>query len=283
MHAKSCSKLELHEDSTRTDSSTPGYIGTGADMMIRLRRAAAPLLLLPLLLGQERSGSSEQPDAKIWIGRYREIEEYLRTAECVSITTFGANRAARCNLPPGGPVARMSWKALPPGIYRGFRESYKAEIAAYEMDKVLKLDMVPPTVERQLDGNTGAAQVWVENIVDLKKDGSPEEARRSKWEEQLLRMAMFDDLIGVRDRNLGNMLRDASWQLVLIDHSRAFTASTDLPRKLTKVDRALWDVMEQLTRAQLDTALKPWLDDDEIAAVIERREKMRAEIKSLPK
>jgi hypothetical protein len=251
--------------------------------MIRLHRAAAPLLLLPVLLGQERSGASQQPDAKIWIGRYREIEEYLRTAECVSITTFGADRAARCNLPPGGPVARMAWKALPPRVYRGFRESYKAEIAAYEMDKLLKLDMVPPTVERRLDGNPGAAQVWVENIVGLKDGASPEEARRGKWENQLVRMAMFDDLIGFRDRNLGNTLRDASWQLVLIDHSRAFTASTDLFRKVTKVDRAFWDAMDRLTRAQLDTALKPWLEDDEIAAVIERRERMRSEIKSLPK
>ncbi len=251
--------------------------------MIRLRRAAVPLLLLPALLGHERAGSTEQSDAKIWVGRYQEIEEYLRTAECVSKTTFGPSRAARCNLPAGGPVARMAWRPLPPGVYRGFRESYKAEIAAYEVDKLLKLDMVPPTVERQLEGTTGAAQVWVENIVGLKDSSSPEEATRAKWENQLLRMAMFDDLIGYRDRNLGNTLRDASWQLILIDHSRAFTATSELPRKLTRIDRALWDTMEKLTRAQLDTVLKPWLDENEIAAVVERRERMRAEIKSLPK
>jgi hypothetical protein len=250
--------------------------------MIRPRRAAALLLVLPALLGYEQSGSSEQSDAKIWVGRYGEIEEYLRTAECVRMTTFGPSRAARCELPPGGPVARMAWKPLPPGVYRGFRESYKAEIAAYEIDKLLKLDMVPPTVERQLEGNTGAAQVWVENIVGLKDGALPEEAARGKWENQLVRMAMFDHLIGYRDRNLTNTLRDAAWQLILIDHSRAFTAHSELPRKLTKIDRALWDTMEKLTRAQLDTALKPWLDEPEIAAVVERRARMRAEIKSLP-
>ena len=48
----------------------------------------------------------------------------------------------------------MAWRSLPPGVYRGFRESYKAEIAAYELDKLLKMDMVPPSVERQLEGNT---------------------------------------------------------------------------------------------------------------------------------
>jgi hypothetical protein len=241
------------------------------------------LVLLPMLLGQDRSLSSAQSDARIWVGRYQEIEEYLRTAECVSMTTFGANRAARCNLPSGGPVARMSWKPFPPRVYRGFRESYKAEIAAYEMDKLLKLDMVPPTVERRLEGNSGAAQVWVENIVSLKEGAAPEEAVREKWETQLVRMTMFDDLIGYRDRNLGNTLHDASWQLILIDHSRAFPANADLSRKVTKVDRGLWDAISRLTRAQLDTVLKRWLDEPEIAAIVERRENMAAEIKPLLK
>src|SRR5262245_29148060 len=111
-------------------------------MMVRRLRTAVPLLLL--LLWHEPA-SLEQAESKIWVGRYHEIDEYLRTAECVSATPLGSSRAVRCTLPPGGPVARMVWRPYPPGIYRGFRESYKAEIAAYEMDKMLQLDMVPPT------------------------------------------------------------------------------------------------------------------------------------------
>ena len=56
----------------------------------------------------------------------------------------------------------MAWRPLPPGLDRGFWQSYKSEIAAYELDKLLKMDMVPPTVERQLHGANGAAQLWVE-------------------------------------------------------------------------------------------------------------------------
>jgi hypothetical protein len=241
------------------------------------------LLLLVVALARPAAGDAEQSGGKIWVGRYQEIEEYLRTAECVSVTTFGPNRASRCNLPPGGPVARMAWRPLPPGVYRGFRESYKAEIAAYEIDKLLKLDMVPPTVERHLDGHQGAAQVWVEGLVGL-KDGQPSEgAAREAWDSQVLKMTMFDVLIGFRDRNLTNMLRDESWQLVLLDHSRAFSTSSELPRKLTQVDRELWDRMDRLTRTQLDTALTRWLDQSEIAAVIERRERMKTEIRPLLK
>ena len=35
-------------------------------------------------------------------------------------------------------------------------------------------------------------------------------------------MTMFDNLIGNRDRNRRNMLRDTAWNLILIDQTRAF-------------------------------------------------------------
>ena len=67
--------------------------------------------------------------------------------------------ATRWAVPPDGLAFAAS------GINRGFWESYKADIAAYEIDKLLKMDMVPPSVERQIQGITGAAQLWVENII----------------------------------------------------------------------------------------------------------------------
>lgn len=251
--------------------------------MIRLQRVAVLLLGLPVLLGQGQPSSSERPGAKIWVGRNQEIEEYLRTAECVRIDYKpGSSGAGRCTFRPGGPVARMIWKPLPPGVYRGFRESYKAEIAAYEVDKLLKMDMVPPTVERQLEGHYGAAQLWVENIVDSNTN-APGEANRADWEDQLVRTRMFDNLIGYRDRSPGNMLHDADWHLILIDHSRAFGDGTEIPHKLNRIDPRLWSRIESLTRNQLDAALGAWLDDAEIKAILDRREKMRADIRLLPR
>ena len=97
-----------------------------------------------------------------------------------------------------------------PGIYRGFFTSYKAQIAAYELDKLLKMDMVPPTVERQLQGNTGAATLWVENVDDVEgRRAAPGEANRREWDKQLARMTMFDALIGNREPKPGK--RAARW------------------------------------------------------------------------
>jgi hypothetical protein len=251
--------------------------------MIRLRRVAVLLICVLAFLGQGQPASTQRLGAKIWVGHYQEIEEYLRTAECVSTELFEPAKAARCTLRPGGPVARMAWRSRPPGVYRGFKESYKAEIAAYEVDKLLKMDMVPPSVERQLEGNTGAAQLWVENVSAVKENASPGESNRADWENQLARMTMFDNLIGYRDRSLGNMLRDAEWNLILLDHSRAFGDGTELPRKMNRIDQGFWNKIESLTRNQLDAALRAWLADNEIQAILDRREKMRAEIKSLPR
>ena len=59
----------------------------------------------------------------------------------------------------GRPGRAITWKPLKPGRYNGYWESYKNEIAAYEFDKLLGLDMVPPYVERRVNGDLGAADV----------------------------------------------------------------------------------------------------------------------------
>jgi hypothetical protein len=265
----------------RTARSQAGILAEET-LMSRMRRLALFLVWVPTILGQAQI-PSDQPGAKTWVGRNQEIEEYLKTAECVTIRWFAPNNAAQCTLRPGGPVARMAWRMRPPGIYRGFKESYKTEIAAYELDKLLKMDMVPPTVARQVEGTKGAAQQWVENVVDATDPAIPPGESRGHWENQLVRMTMFDNLIGNRDRNKRNMLRDNAWGLILIDHSRAFGAEPSLYQKKSAIDEAYWARIELLTRAQLDGALQPWLDPQEVNAILERREKMRAEIKSRPK
>lgn len=249
-----------------------------------IRTVAVLLLgLLPMWFSAQQSASTKGDSAKTWVGRHQEIEDYLRNSECVSLEEFAPNNAARCTFRPGGPVARMAWRPLPPGVHRGFKESYKTEIAAYELDKLLKMDMIPPSVERQLQGNIGAAQQWVEKVVDATDPALPNAETRAQWEGQLVRMTMFDNLCGNRARNKRNMLRDSAWNLILIDHSRAFGTGSELFYKMKGIDEDYWARIEALTRAQLDEALKAWLDDSAIGAILERRDAMRAEIKLLRK
>lgn len=247
-----------------------------------LPTAVALLLgLLPMWSGPEQAAPAEKVSSKTWVGRHQEIEDALRTEECVRMDVFPPNYISRCVFRSGGPVARMGWRPLREGPDRGFRESYKTEIAAYELDKLLRMDMVPPTVERELQGTIGGAQLWVEKIVDASGPEPTAAESRAHWDAQLARMVMFDNLIGNRERNKGNMLRDDGWNLILIDHSRAFGAGPELHHKMARIDDEYWAKIEALTRGQLDAALRAWLDAGAIDAILIRRGAMSAEIKLL--
>jgi hypothetical protein len=223
------------------------------------------------------AGSSRQ-----WIGQEQRVEEHLRNASVTNIEDVGTGvtRPRRAYLTPNEPVASLAWKVLPPGRRNGYWESYKSEIAAYELDKLLGMHMVPPVVERRIDNETGAAVMWVSGMKSVKELGGkvPSGAEFGKPIRQML---LFDNLIRNIDRNAGNILVGQPGDLILIDHSRAFTTNKKLQNKVERVDAELWQRMQTLTRENLTRALGAWLDEDAITAIIVRRDAMANEINKL--
>jgi hypothetical protein len=225
-------------------------------------------------------------NAKTWLENRQTFEDYLRTAEANKIEEIGVGvtKPRRVYLAPGGPFDRMAWKTITSGIHSGYWESYKSEIAAYELDKLLGLDMVPPTVERRLKGDLGAAVMWVsptKSFKDLGGPPAPPPAKQSSWVRQLVRAKMFDNLIANIDPNLGNWLVDPSWNLILIDHTRSFTTRKEMVHQLTRVDRELWERMKGLTAESLTAALGKWMGGREVRAILERRDRMETVIAKL--
>jgi hypothetical protein len=232
--------------------------------------------------------------SKTWIGRHAEIEAFLKSAPVTGMEELrvGVTRPRRAKLAPGGPIEAMAWKAIKPGRYNGYWESYKSEIAAYELDKLLELGMIPPTVEKQVQGETGAAVMWVSPTQSFKELGgvpgqqgvkAPPPAQIAAWMRQLTRAKMFDDLIGNTDPNLGNWLVDPAWNLILIDHTRSFTTTKDLYHTLTQVDAELWDRMKVLDEPKLTAALGEWLDTQSVRGILARRDKMQMVVDKLRK
>ena len=158
---------------------------------------------------------------------------------------IGVTKPQRATLENG---SRFAWKPLRPGYSKGFMESYKAEIAAYKLDRMLDMHMVPPIVERKHGRPDRRGGVWVENTKGWSVE-KPPQGPEPKWSLQLTRMKMFDLLIANIDRNQGNLIYDADWHLFLIDHSRAFINKKDLKglAPLGRVDRKLWEKMQALT------------------------------------
>src|SRR5262245_21647709 len=220
--------------------------------------------------------------AKTWIGGTGKIEAALKTAEIVRFEDIGTGvtKPRRAYLKPGGLIESFTWKPLPPGRRGGYWESYKAEIAAYELDKRLALNMVPPVVEREVDGQRGAAVMWIEPTTSVKEMGGTIPAGRVPGHD-VRRMQTFDNFIGNPDRNAGNILVDGANNMILIDHSRAFTDDKKPPAKIERVDADLWSAIQALTAEELRTLLSPLIGDSAVNAMIERRARMKKTIDSL--
>jgi hypothetical protein len=269
--------------SRRLSFQRPWTPGLGIGWFVALAIAAALSSAAGVRAAQTAGDDS---GAKSWVGREGELEAYLRTGRIARTerTKRGVTAPLRAFFEPGGPLASMTWKAIPPGRRGGYFESYKSEIAAYEIDKLLELDMVPPKVERTVENKVGVAVMWVDHaktFADLGGVPKPPPAKAASWSRELVRAKMFHNLIGDLDPNLGNWLVDSAWQVILIDHSRALTPTKKLVHEMQHIDQPLWERMSALTEAALAPTVSQWLGQDEIRALFDRRSLMQEEIDRL--
>lgn len=236
------------------------------------RLVAAAVLCLAFGAPPRAAQPAAASSARAWIGREAAIEAHLKAARVTRIEDIGTGvtRPRRAWLDPAEPVASMTWKVLPPGRPHGYWESYKSEVAAYQLDLLLALQMVPPVVEREIDGQVGAAVMWIDGVESVKQKGG-KVPDGPQWGRAIRRMQMFDNLVGNPDRNAGNILLGAPGELILIDHSRAFVGDRRLPFPFERVDAALWARVTAVTREELAARLEPWIDDGAVDAVLERR------------
>jgi hypothetical protein len=230
------------------------------------------------------SQAASEQQAKPWLGRNAEIEAFLKTAPIArdEEVPLGVTKPRHVFFALGGPVESAAVKALPPGLRTGFFESYKSEIAAYELDRLLELNMVPVTVERRYAGQLASAQFWVNGAVLLKELKDQQAPNPVVWTKQLRRWRVFDNLIANIDRNEGNLLvvRNPDWYLVLIDHSRAFTSRKQMIFEMTAIDRPLFERLKALDKPTLDDKLGKLLVDGS-KAVLQRRDAIVAHFEKL--
>jgi hypothetical protein len=224
------------------------------------------------------------PGEKVWVGHYDEYAEYLRTApiEKVENVPVGVTKPERAFFAPGGLAPSAAVKHLSPGFRSGFWESYKSEIAAYEVDRLLGLDMVPPTVERRVGSDLASVQLWVKArlLKDVDQSSCP---RPVDWAKQVCRQRAFDNLVANIDRNQGNLLVDDGWNLILIDHSRAF-AQNRMPfeKELQRIDRPFFDRLKTLDEPALMAHVRKWLTNDgAVRDILKRRDRIVAHLEQL--
>ncbi len=75
-----------------------------------------------------------------------------------------------------------------------WRDSYRYDIAAYELDRLLGLDRVPPTVSRAIKQDSGAVSIWLAktvNAADLTRKLKVDPPDQKRWIQQRLIMQIF--------------------------------------------------------------------------------------------
>lgn len=222
----------------------------------------------------------------------QEIEEALRTAKIVKVKELGTGitNPQKFTLDNGKfqfagvfktvDERKRGLTKLANSVEMDFKDSWMFEVAAYELDKLLGLNMVPVTVERSYNGKKGSLQLWIENAMTerVRKEKNLTATNTVDWNRQIFKVRVFDNLIYNIDRNLGNLLIDANWKIYMIDHSRCFK-NMDLlqhPKDLRIFSRSLIDGLRKLDEKSIQERCGKYLTNMEIKMMLKRRDQILA-------
>lgn len=165
-----------------------------------------------------------------------------------------------------------------------FSDSFRYERAAYLVDRLLGLDMVPVAVLARRKGTDGILVDWIpnsvhENKVTVSFDG-PQMASQFR---QKSRMRMFDSLIYNTDRRAENILVDeTTGKVYLIDHSRAFREKEELQGGFAEgrvwLSREIYDNLVGLSEESLAELSDGLISKKQLATLLARRDLIVAKI-----
>jgi hypothetical protein len=219
-------------------------------------------------------------------------EEFLKTATIIGQKQMDIREAVtqpwEVTLEKNGITKKALWKDAE-GLMRGFIENWRWEIAAYQLDRYLGLNMISPTVEKRFREKIGSCQLWVDYwIKGSHKDEQNIEVPSHKvftYNRACYLMWAFDNLIANEDRHPGNIFITKDWRIILPDHSRSFRTSDKFtknliytekhregPKIMKELPRAFFEKLKSLNFEVIRDSVGEYLTDREIHAVLIRRD-----------
>jgi hypothetical protein len=165
-----------------------------------------------------------------------------------------------------------------------FKDSWKFNVAAYRLAKLLHLTgMVPAAVARPFEGKPAAFSWWVDDVAMDERDRlargiQPPDVER--WNAQMDTIRIFDELIYNVDRSQENLLITSDWRVWMIDHTRAFRKWPVLrrPAAVTNCNPDLLQWLRALQRADVERTMGDLLTTDEIDGLMARRDLIVAKL-----
>jgi hypothetical protein len=243
-----------------------------------------------LAAGGDPTVSKRTPKPERWT--VEEQEDFLATADIVSVRQLGTGftKSQKAVLSDGkrSHPAHIQAVDIYMPLFKGqdgsqekdFKDSWKFNVAAYRLAKMLGLThMVPVSVPRVVNGKTGSMDWWVDNVMfdeKTRRDRNVQAPDEGPWKKQLANVRVFDQLIHNMDRNQENLIITRDWKVWMIDHTRAFRKSTSLknPKAITGCDGSLHKALKKLREEDVTRELGLYLTPEEIAGLMARRDKV---------
>jgi hypothetical protein len=153
----------------------------------------------------------------------------------------------------------------------GYRDTWKANVAAYEVARLLEINIMPPYVQGSVDGTAASLSWGLDDVImdDVQRQQSNvQPPDLEAWNKQMYVVRVFDELI-YDGRSPSDLLITKDWQMWIIAPSQGFRPSKTIenPENLVKCDRKLLAKMRMLGKDVLISKLGNWLTGEEIEAL----------------
>jgi len=227
----------------------------------------------------------------------QEIEQFLKQGKVVKVkgTKKGVTGSSQATLSHDGITHDAHIQVIDEykrefrsarGVEFDFRDSWTYNIAAYKLDRMIGLNMVPVSVAGTFRSNRAAITWWLDDVLMDEGDRTKKKVEppdKQRWSRQMSMMRLFDELIANSDRNLGNMIYTKDWRLWAIDHTRAFRKHTTLkhPSYVSRCERSVFERLKALDRPTVKKELGQYLDDGHIKSILARRDLIVEKLESL--
>lgn len=223
------------------------------------------------------------------------LEKFLRNADIVSIDKGRGRRTDswQIELIEDGVRRRGFFKLTDrPRPQPSGGDSYRYVIAAYELDKMLELNLVPTTVERKIKKDKGSLMLYVEGDVinesdRVQKNLDPPDLEKFKCEMAAVNvfehLIFFPCLCNQTDTDNILIQTNNDWKVWMIDLSTAFAPATRLIRDcpLSCCPKELFEKLIDLDENAVKTRLKPYMTEEELNAMMARKDLIVKMIKEL--
>jgi hypothetical protein len=219
------------------------------------------------------------------------LEQFLAKARILSKpqpTEKGRNDPWVVLLGDGQATHRAIFKYIDRPGPQALAASYKHEIAAYALTKLLGVDVVPPVVARKIDGTPGSLQIMIEGCISeserQKQYLAPPDAQA--FADAMAEIRVFEHLTYCERIDLGDLLvHKDNWKLCRVDFSEAFAPKAQL---LTEADvrrcsNRLYKSLRTVPDRTIEETLKPWLEAAEIDSLLKRKALILEKIEALVK